>query len=98
MDHMAKLHGERRAKEVGIRRRTYGRALRTDCWSFDHRIRTEQEGLRNRQSQGARGPLVNHEFELGRLLDRKISRVCALQNLVDEGRGLAELFDLTRSE
>jgi hypothetical protein len=47
------------------------------------------QGLRNRESQGFGGRRVDNELELARLLDRQIGDFRAVQQLVDEFRGLA---------
>src|SRR6266480_3325036 len=60
---------------------------------LDYLVRAEQYVLRNVDSERLRGLEVDHQLELGRLLDGKIRGPGALQNLVDvlrrvvEGRG-----------
>src|SRR5215475_16141386 len=49
----------------------------------DHLVRAQQQRLPDRQPEGLGGLQVDREPVLGRLLDRKIARIGASQNLVD---------------
>ena len=60
--------------------------------SFDHLVGEQQHGLRDAQPKCLRGLDVDHELELGRLLNRQIARVGALQDAIDVACRLAELF------
>ena len=40
--------------------------------SFDHLVGTDEERLRDCESERFGGPEVNHQLELGRLFDRKV--------------------------
>ena len=51
-------------------------------WLFDHLVRPHQHVRRNRQTDLLGGFEIDHELELLRLLDRKISGLGALQNFV----------------
>ena len=51
--------------------------------SFDHLVGAQQERFRDCQSDRLGGRQIDDEIELGRLLDRKVSRLRAAQNLVD---------------
>lgn len=51
----------------------------------DHLIRAEQQRLRNGESERAGRFQVDHELELRRLLDRKVSGAGATQDLADDG-------------
>ena len=55
--------------------------------SFDHVVSTQKQRLRNCPTQRFGGLVVDHEFKLRGLLDGKVSRFCALQDLVDVRRG-----------
>lgn len=52
---------------------------------FDHLVRQCNDGFRYRQSERLSGFQVEDEVKLGGLLNRKISRICALDNLVPRG-------------
>src|SRR5258705_12454086 len=58
---------------------------------IDHLIRPLQERRRNRQAEGLGRLEVDHQFELGGLLDGKIAGLGALEDLVDVAGGMAEL-------
>jgi hypothetical protein len=49
---------------------------------FDHVIRTEQHGRRDREADGRRGLGVDDQFEHGRLLERQVRRLRPSQDLV----------------
>ena len=53
---------------------------------LDHLIRPLQERRWDRQAQGPGGLEVDHKVELSRLLDRQVTGLGALQNLVYEER------------
>ena len=50
---------------------------------LDHLIRAHQQRLRDRQAERLGGLQINHELGLRRLLDRKLARFGAFQDLVD---------------
>jgi hypothetical protein len=51
--------------------------------SLDHFAGRREEGLRRGEAKGLHGPEIDDELELGRLLNRKIGRLCSLENLPD---------------
>ncbi len=51
--------------------------------SLDHFVCAQQQRLRDRNTKRFRGFHVDHQLELGWLLDREISGLGALQYLVD---------------
>src|SRR5437867_869831 len=55
----------------------------------DHFVRPHQQQVRHRQPEGFRGREVDHELEPGGLLDRKIRRLRASEDLVHQVRGPA---------
>src|SRR3954469_9345972 len=55
--------------------------------SFYHLIGAGKERGRDRKTEGFGGLEIDHQFELCRLLDRKVARLRAIKNLVDENRG-----------
>jgi hypothetical protein len=59
---------------------------------FDHLVNERQHGLRDAQPERLRGLDVDHELELGRLLNWQIAGVSALQDAIDVPCCLAELF------
>jgi hypothetical protein len=66
--------------------------LRDSCAAtslFDHLVGARDERGWDREPESLRGLQVNHEIELGWLLDRKLRRSGALQDLVNENRGHA---------
>src|SRR2546425_11988088 len=54
-------------------------------------VRPQYQRLRHRQTEDLRGLEVDHQLQLRRLLDGKISRLGALENSVHEVGGLAEI-------
>ena len=54
--------------------------------SFDDLIGSQDERRGNRQADGLGRPLADHQLERCWLLDRKVTRLRALQDLVDETR------------
>src|SRR5258708_31894537 len=53
--------------------------------SLDHPIRPLQERRRDRQAERLGGLEVDHQFELGRLLDGEVNWFRALEDLIHEG-------------
>ncbi len=51
--------------------------------SLKHLISPQQQRRRDREAEGSRGLEVDDQFELGRLLDGEVGRLCAFQNLID---------------
>src|SRR6267142_3999178 len=58
--------------------------------SFDHLVRADREGLRNRQSERPGRSEVDEELELGWLLEGQLAGLGALQDLVDVVRRPAD--------
>src|SRR5712672_1894847 len=54
--------------------------------SFDHPICADQHALWDRQAERLGRLQVDHELELGRLLERDVTRLRTLEDLVDESR------------
>src|SRR6267378_59394 len=67
------------------------------CGSFDDLICSQTHRGWNRQSDRLRGPHVDNQFKLHRLLNRKIAWVGSLQNPVNELCRLSEVAGPTRS-
>src|SRR5436309_11201077 len=65
--------------------------------SLNHLIRLRQHRLGDREAQCLRGFQVDHQFELGRLLDGQVAGLGTLENLVDVGRGAPKQIRLVRS-
>src|SRR5712691_8544951 len=65
--------------------------------SLDHRIRSPQHRLRDRQAQRLGGLEVDHQLELGWLLDGEVGRLCSLEDFVDVDGGASEQVQKTRS-
>jgi len=63
---------------------------------FDHLVGAHQERFRDFQAERLGGLQVDHQFELGRRLDRQVGRLLAAQNAVDIGRRAAERIDIVR--
>src|SRR6266849_9075007 len=55
--------------------------------SFDYLIGSQQERRRDRQADGLGRPVVDHQLELCGLLDREVSRISPLQDLIHVGGG-----------
>src|SRR3990170_1928946 len=58
--------------------------------SFNHLIRPNQQRLGDRQPEGLGGLEVEHQLELGGLLDGEVAGLRALEDLVDVASGAAE--------
>ena len=58
--------------------------------SFDHFVGPRENRRRQGEAQRLGCLVVDHEVELGRLLDRKIRWFCAMQDLADQPGGLPE--------
>src|SRR5678815_539554 len=54
--------------------------------SLDHLIGADQHALWDCEAEGLGCLQVDHELELGRLLERDVTRLRALEDLVDETR------------
>jgi hypothetical protein len=59
--------------------------------SLDHLVSAGQECLRNRETERLDGRQIDHEFELGRLLDGKVSGFRTFEYFVDKIGCMAEL-------
>ena len=57
--------------------------------AIDDFIRLQEQRLRDCQPERPGGLEIDHQFELSGLLDRKIGRPGAFDDLVDEGRRTA---------
>src|SRR5262249_4771623 len=62
-----------------------------DGCSFDHLVGACQECLWNRETQRLDGRQIDDEFELGRLLDGKVSGFRPFENFVNKVTRMAEL-------
>src|SRR5215510_8397202 len=60
--------------------------------SLDDFVGSDQNGLRDRQPERLGRLHVDHQLELGRLLDGQIARFSALQDFVDEYGSTAKVF------
>src|SRR5258708_40293154 len=56
---------------------------------FDHLVGALQQRCRHFDAKRLCGLQIDHQFELGRLLDRQVARLRTLENLVDEDGGPA---------
>ncbi len=54
---------------------------------LDHLVGAHQERFRYREAERLGRLEVDHELELGRLLDGQVGRSSALEDLIDVGRG-----------
>jgi hypothetical protein len=54
-------------------------------------VRADQQGLRDREAEGFCGLQVDHQLELGGLLNREISGLRTFEDLVDEDRSPLEI-------
>ena len=59
----------------------------SESHSLDHPIRSRQHVRRNRQADLLGGLQIDHQLELGRLLDRQVGRLGAFQDFVHVGGG-----------
>ena len=57
---------------------------------FDHLVGACEERGRHGQAKRLGGLEIDHEFEFGGLLDRKIGGLCPLEDLIDILRSTAE--------
>src|SRR5262245_49571265 len=73
-------------------RRPEGRwaSERREARSFDHLICPQQQGGRDRETQGLRCPQIDDEIKLGRLLNRQVAGLGALENSVHVARTSTE--------
>src|SRR5712692_10150739 len=55
--------------------------------SSDHPIGAHEKRLRDREAEGFGGLEIDDQFKFGRLLDRQLARLGALEYLVHEVRG-----------
>src|SRR5262249_30952197 len=65
--------------------------------SLDDLVDAGEDRWRNRQTQRVSGFAVDDQLKPGRLFDRQISRLCALQNAADEIGGAAIGFHQART-
>src|SRR5262249_9391235 len=90
------MRGEPRARRLEPRARQSPRgSSRWDSCAalsalFDHLIRPQQQRLRDRQAKRLGRLQINHQLELGRLLDGQVGGLGALEDLIDIDRGAAE--------
>src|SRR5512145_283674 len=68
------------------------------CGSLYHLVRRVQHGRRNRNAQGFRALRIDYEFELHRLLNGQLRRVCPLEDAVDVERRAAVMVDAVGPE
>jgi hypothetical protein len=61
--------------------------------SLDHLIGTSEQCWRDRETQCLGRLEIDDHLELGRRLDGKVGRVCALQYAIDIYSGLCPFFD-----
>src|SRR5262245_66342910 len=59
------------------------------AFSFNHLVGEREQPVRNLEAERLGGLEVDHQLELGRLLDRQIARLGALENPADVNAGLA---------
>ena len=57
--------------------------------SFDHLVGTGEQRQRHRKTKRLGHFEIDHNFQLGRLLDRQVGWFAAFEDLVDVGRGAA---------
>src|SRR5262245_29583114 len=58
--------------------------------SLEHLVGEDVELRRDGYPESIGGLTIDHQMEFGRLLDRQVAGLCALENLVDERRGATE--------
>src|SRR4029077_11103943 len=66
-------------------------------FSLDHLVRSRQDAGWNRQAKLLSGFQIDDQFELSRLLDRKVGRFPSLEDLVNVGGGAPEQVRKTHS-
>src|SRR5262249_27744699 len=75
---------EERLEEARLRTNFTSPNLRSRCASsLDHLVGDGRESGRDFEAERFGGFEVDHEFILGRLLDRDVAGLCPAQNLVD---------------
>ena len=60
--------------------------------SFNDVVGTQEQGRSHFQAEHSGGLEIDGQFEFGRLLDRKIAGLCALENPIHVRRGIAMDF------
>src|SRR5882672_7892700 len=65
--------------------------------SLDYPVRAREHSLRDLDTKRFGSFQIDEQLELGGLLDRKISGLCALEYLVHENGGAAEVADQVRA-
>ncbi len=63
-------------------RKRHMRRSKTRCL-FDHLIGAQQEVLGQLEAEHLRGGEIEDQVKLGRLLDRQVAGLCAVQDLID---------------
>src|SRR5262245_41047742 len=64
---------------------------------LDYLVRSQQQCLWDREAEGLRGLEIDDQLELRGLLDRKIARLCTIENLVYGIRGAAVIRQSIRA-
>src|SRR5262249_25823901 len=75
---------------------SYSCLLPRALFSLDHLIRSVQHRLWNRKTDLLRRLEIDNQFKLRWLLDGKIARLCAFQDLVHVSRSATEVFRIIR--
>ncbi len=55
-----------------------------NVFSFDHPVGADQQPCRHRKAKRLGSLEVDHQFELGRLLNRQVGRSGTFQNTIDQ--------------